>query len=571
MRVRRIFPALLLGSLLATACASGDEATGDATGDGATSADTAVQDAPTVDSPAGQAADGTQTAESLTIAVREDVGPLNIFASHEEPLTELVYDKLLSPSPYVDQPRPWLAESVAAIDASTWEVTLRDGVTWHDGEPFDAADVVFTFELFKAAPTGRWTHHVSDIPTIETIQALDDATVRFTCAFACPKLGSVTLADLPIIPEHVWSQVDPEQVREVTELPVGTGPYRLVEYSPERGYRFEANPDYFAGAPLVGELRMPVIAEPSTAFTALRAGELDATTHTVAPELLEQFQSTDGIAVATTSPLQFVELRLNFEVPPLDQPRFRRAVSRAIDREALLGTVILGQGRPATQGYPHPDSPWTNPELSTPTDPADARMLLDELGFVDGDGDGIREREDGTPLEFTLKVTGSQPTHVRAGELLARQLGAVGIGIEVQALDAGTIGGLFRSREFDLYINQITAHGVADPTQFIMSHRSGYLWRAPDLAYPEWDALFEEWRQAASIEDRTEVLFAMQELFNGQPTAVPLYYPDEHWAYRPAAYAGWVESPGYGIVHKWSFLPAGVAAEANAVTQRFAG
>lgn len=510
------------------------------------------------------------TPEELVVAVPENVGPLNIFASLEEPLTELVYDKLLAPSPYVDEPQPWLAEDVREIDPSTWEVVVRDDVRWHDGEAFDADDVAFTVEYFKQAPTGRWTHHVSDVPTIEHVDVIAEDTVRLSCASPCPDLGPITLADLPIIPEHVWSEVPGEDAREVTDLPVGTGPYRLTEHDPTSGYRFEAFDDYFAGDPLVDELVMPVIEDPSTAFTALRTGEVDTAMRLVPPQLVEEFEASADTAVATTTPLQFPELRINYEVEPFDVAEVRRALSRAIDRQELLDVVALGQGRVADRGYPHPDSPWTSPDLSTPSDPDEARALLDDLRFTDDDGDGVRQGPDG-PLAFDIKVNGSEPTHVRAAELIAEDLAAVGIDATVVPMDAGAIGELFQSRDFELYITTITAHGVADPTQFVMSHRSGYLWRAPELPYPEWEALYDEWIAASTVEERTELLFAMQELFNRQPTAIPLYYPDAQWAYRPEAFDGWVESPGYGIVHKWSLLPPEVGEAANAVSQSFSG
>ena len=110
------------------------------------------------------------------------------------------------------------------------------------------------------------------------------------------------------------------------------------------------------------------------------------------------------------------------------------------------------------------------------------------------------------------------------------------------------------SRTFDLYIDEIGAHGVADPDQFIMSNRSGYLWKS-GLPYPEWDALFDQWKQTTDIDSRKQVSFQMQDLFNRQPTSIALYYPEQNWAYRPAAYDQWAESRGFGIVHKWSFLP----------------
>lgn len=535
--------------LLAAACTGGDAGEEDEGGDERSSEQ------------AGPA--GDERVEQLRVAVPSDQGPLNIFAQHEEPLTELVYDKLLAPSPYVDEPQPWLARSVTARDSSTWEVELRDDVTWHDGENFTAADVAFTVDYFKESPTGRWTHHVSEVPEIERVEVVDQTTAVFHCAYPCPFLGSVTLADLPILPEHVWEGVEDPKTHE--ELPVGTGPYELVEYDPSTQYQFEANEDYFAGTPRVEQLVMPIITDPSTAFTALQSGELDAVDRRVPPELLEQFQTSEDIEVVSTSPLSFPELRMNFEVAPFDRPIFRRALSKAVDREQLLETVALGQGRPATQGYVHPDTPWSAPDVGNTHEPDAARSLLEEADFTDSDGDEVREDADGGPLGFTIKVAGNEPTQARAAELLAEQFGAVGLEVDVQSLDAGTIGDLFSSRDFEAYVNTISAHGTADPTQFIMSHRSGYLWNLPEVAYPEMASLIQEWMDAATIEERTDKFFDMQQLFAEQPTTIPLYYPDGYRAYRADTYDGWAESPAYGTVHKWSLLPRDAACDANAL------
>jgi peptide/nickel transport system substrate-binding protein len=493
--------------------------------------------------------------QTLTIAVPLDIGPLNIYSSDAifDYLVELVYDKLLAPSPYVDRPLPGLAESATRLDAHTWSVTLRDGVRWHDGKPFTAEDVKFTYESYRDGSPNRHTHHVNAVPRIDQINIDDPRTVRFVCNYPCPTLGAVTFADLPILPKHIWENVREPQTYK--GLPIGTGPYRLVELRPDQLYRFQANRSYFMGRPLVDELVMPIIKDPNSTFTALKTGEIDIAVRDVPPELRAELTRLPAITTIRTAPLSLVELHLNFERVPFDRPEFRRAFSLMIDRQSIVDTVLLGEGRPGTQGYNHPDSPWTKPGLSTPFDREASQRLLDELQFVDRNRDGIRETPTGEPLAFAVAVPSNEPVWIRVVEMVAKQAHAVGIKLTVQPLDIGTVLGLYTTRQFDIYISLTGPHGIADPDMFVMAHLSGNLW-SPRIPYPAFDSLLAEWKKATDIESRKQVSFRMQELFSDRPTVIPLYYPTSSFAYRPAAYDRWVESPGFGIVHKWSFLPA---------------
>lgn len=531
--------ALLVPALLATACGSDDDS-------------------------AGGTLAGPSSAARLTIAVDKDSGPLNIFAGQTDQMTELIYDKLLAPSPYVDDPQPWLATSVTQVDATTWEVALRDDVTWHDGEVLTADDVVFSFHYMHQAPTGRFTHHVNDTPSISTVEATADGGVRFVCDYACPELGTVTLVDLPVLPEHVWSQVDPAKAKEFTELPVGTGPYKLVDYSPTSGYRFEVNADYFAGTPTVDELVMPVITDSSATFTALRSGQIDATTRALTPELIDEFGNSSDISVIRTSPLRYPEVKLNFLEEPFSEAKFRTALNMAVDRDQLLEIVGLGQGRPATQGYVHPDAPYANPTES-PYDVEGANAILDELGYADKNGDGIRENSAGESLTYTIHADGGLAPDVRAAELLTEDFGKVGLDVSVVTVDTGSLSDIASKKTYDMYITTNSPHAVADSTQFIMSHRSGNLWKSPAVEYPEYDALYEKWKATETNEARLAVLDEIQDLYNKQPTTIGLYYPDEYYGVRADSFGGWVETPGYGIVQKWSFLPREVSETANAI------
>ncbi len=492
-------------------------------------------------------------ARPLTVAITADGGPINPYSGSNDFLIGLVYDKLFEPSPFVAEPEPGLAESATQHDATTWTVTLRAGVRWHDGRAFSAEDVKFTYEYYRDGPATRHGHHVSEVPRIETIEALDSLTVRFRCAYPCPLLRRVTFADLPIIPKHVWETV--EEPRRYAELPVGTGPFRLVEYGPDRQYRFVANEAFYRGSPAVPEIVMPILPDQTATFLALRTGQIDAAARKLAPELVAQFASDSALRVVSTSALSIVELRPNYRKPPFAEPRFRRALSLVVDRAALVDRVLLGRARPGTRGYPHPDSPWTDPSLDTPHDAAHAAALLDSLDYRDRDGDGVRESVDGVPLRFSLYVNAGEPTWVRSAEMLVGQFAGIGVALTVRTLEAGVLSAYVGARNYDLFISEIGPHGAADPDQLVMSHRSGYLWE-PTLPWPALDSLFSAWKAASTVESRMRQSFAIQQLMNAQPTSIALYYPDEFWAFRPSVYDAWAESPGYGIVHKWSFLPA---------------
>jgi len=527
-----LLPVMALAFILA-ACGSDDEATSDKS-----SKDSA----------------STEKVENLTIGLQSDVGPLNIYTGNLDWLTDIVYDKLFSPSPYVDEPTPWLAESATQIDDDTWEVVIRDGIKWHDGEAFTAEDVKFTYEYYRDGPSNRHTHHVSEVPKIDEINIAEDGkTLTFECGYACPSLKTVTFADLPILPKHIWENV--ENPRKYTDLAIGTGPYKLAEYKADEYYVLEANDDYFMGEPTVSKLTLPIIGDATAMFNALKSGQIDVSSRTVPAELVSTFQKDGKFGLAKTTNLSIVQFNLNYTIAPFDNGDFREALSLGIDRQAIVDTILLGQGTAADTGYPHPSSPWTNPDLSTPYDVGAANAQLDKLGYKDTNGDGFRETPEGETLDFTIKVSSAEPIYVRAAELIAEQFSTnIGVKTDVQAMDATTFSADSTDKNYEMTISLIGPHGVADPDQFIMSQLSGYLWDKT-ISYPELESLITDWKAASTIEDRKAVSFEMQELYNSQPTSIALYYPEDVYAYNADVYDGYVESLGYGIINKFSFLP----------------
>lgn len=491
---------------------------------------------------------------TLRIAINQEVGNLTPYSPGvSEALLGLVYDTLAAPSPYLADAKPWLAESILpdGEEGRGWRILLRDGIRWHDGRPFGAEDVAFTLRYYREGPANSWTHHVSETPSLEAIEVLDRLSLRIRCADPCPHFDRVTAATLPILPAHIWKGVQHPYRYEGPII--GTGPYRLTALVSGRYLTLEADDDYFGGAPQVKTLLVSFIRNSATAFAALRAGELDLVSAPVPPELVESLRRQPGLALLQGNPLSAVEMRINFERRPFSDPLFRKALALAVRPAEVLARVMLGQGRPGDLGYPHPDSPWTAPHLSQPSDPSGAARRLDALGFSDRDGDGWREDPAGRPLRFSLKVSSSEPLHLRGAQMVARQLKAVGMMLRVEAIDPARHRAQFSMRLFDLMIGEMGPHGVADPDQLVQSFRSGYLWRG-GIPYPELDALLDAWRQAETAPERMNAGFALQQFHHQAPTALVLYYPDGHWAYRPAAFDRWQPAPGQGLFHKWSLV-----------------
>lgn len=510
---------------------------------------------------------------TVRFAMVQDPGsPLNQYISgmgaDKDWLHQLVFDRLLMPSPFVKNPISGLATETTKIDPSTYTATIREDVKWQDGEPFTVEDVVFTFKFYRDGPSIRFAHHVSEMPKVNTIKKVGDRKVRFETPFPVPSLIEITFADLPILPKHIWANV--ENPRKYKELPVGTGPYKLVEYTEGERLRFQANENYFLGKPIVDELVIPFISGSSQAFTALQAGEIDSTLRPVPPSTINKFKQNDQIRVVQATRLAMVSLQLNYTRQPFQQHGFRFALSRALDLDSVVNIVMLGKATSGSEGYTHPRSPWTAQDVNIPHKPKAARQQLDELGFRDRNGDGVRETPDGENLSFTIKVPSNQPQFIRAGELVSNQLSDFGINSKVRTLDPGTLSaqGIWGSQKFDMLIDRFNFHLTSDPDQYVLNHGSNkFLWNTKEFPYPEYKTLEEQYIQANTLEKQKSAFHEMNRLYNKQPTVIPIWYPKEYQAFRKAAHDAWAEAPPFGIHHKFSFLPKD--ARGTAVTKSF--
>ncbi|MEL7029735.1 MAG: ABC transporter substrate-binding protein, partial [Pseudomonadota bacterium] len=446
----------------------------------------------------------------------------------------------------------WLAEEISQVsdDGRVWDITVREGITWHDGTPFTAEDVAFTFEYYREGPANRWTHHASSVPRMVGIEVTGPRTVRLTAEKPMPNFDRITAADLPIIQKAQWDGVT--EPRSFTDIGIGTGPYKLVEYEADRFYRFEANENYWRGAPVVKNLDLVMIKDPQTMFTALKTGEIDGAARPVPPELVVEWLNDPSLEMIQSPTLWGAWLDINVAREPFDNKNLRRAITLGVDTAPMLETVMLGQGKPGTHAWPHVDSFWTKPDLSAPHDPEAAMAILDEEGFVDTDGDGMREHPDGSTLVWDLKVASNQPTFLRAAEMIDGQLAEIGLDVAVETVDPGTLSALWRTREFDLRVADITPHGIADQDMLIILYRGD---AGRELVFDEEKAdIVERWLDASTREERLAVSYELQEYQTAYPNRVMLWYPESTFAYRWQSYDNYIPSSGYGLFHKYSFM-----------------
>ncbi len=478
-------------------------------------------------------------------------------------LIMMVYDSLFW-SQVREEPEPWLAERAEPnAEFTEWTVTLRDGITWHDGRPLTAEDVKFSFEYYRTqeGASGRYAHHVSDAPEFASATVVDPRTVRLAYATPAPQFKIMPGGDLPIIPKHVWEAV-PDPKTQSTGLPVGSGPYKLVQIVPDQLYRFEANAAYFKGKPTVDVIEMPIVKDPSAAFAALRTGEVAHVARNVPAELRTQFEGNGDIAIARSTRFESTQMFFNARKPPFDDARLRKAIAMGVDREALVETVLLGQGRPGRPTFVHPDSPWAVADAPQDHDPAAAQALLDQAGYQRGPG-GVRQTPAGQPLAFTLLLSSFEPQDIRAGQLMAQQLAPLGVQLTVEALDPATL----RQRRaampgrvptYDAYISTLEAHAHVDPDSLYYFFHSpgpkGFGASITGYSNPEFDRLAED-GVGAPTSERKQLFAEMQRILAADAPGVVLWYRDGDWGYRPAAYDGWVPDPGQGIFTKRSFLP----------------
>lgn len=498
----------------------------------------------------------------LRVAITRDEGSLNPYTYQTGYpgwlLMTLVYDTLYYPD-LNNIPQPWLAHDIkASPDGKTWTVTLRSGLWWHDGLALTSEDVKFTFEYVKKFAHSRWTPQARDIESVET---QGPQTVVFRLRTPTAGFRSQPLADMPILPKHIWESVtEPRRFADV----VGSGPYKIAEVKAGQFYRLVANETYFAGRPRVRELILPIIRDATVSFTALQAGEIDANVRFLLPETVAQFEKIPGVKVVRGPGFASTLLQFNFEHPLLKDVRLRRAIANTINTRLLVNLLMLGFAEVGTPGYLHPATPLYNPNVKFIPSKSRAVSLLNEAGYTDRNNDGIRHAPDGTPLRFVLLVQSGNPIRIRAADLIRTWLKDIGIDVQVRVLEDATIIDVVwpefdvcKGRKFDLTMFGWSAPVMTRPAALVdLFHSDCRVGTINIGGYknPAFDRLADQFAATVDPAGRKEIAFRLQEIVARDVPIHTLFYADVLMAYWQNKYDRWEFQSGQGIINKFSFV-----------------
>ncbi|HEX5568011.1 MAG TPA: ABC transporter substrate-binding protein [Streptomyces sp.] len=371
------------------------------------------------------AADG-RAGTSLVVGVVQEPETLSPLLGYGKDGNSKIFDGLLRHDADMAL-TPALAAALPKIsdDGRTYTYTLRDGVTFSDGTPFTAEDVVFTYRTILDEGTNNPSK--GELDALESVTARGKDTVVFRLKYPYAAFAERTV--LPIASKKAAGGQD-VNTGPYNTRPIGTGPYVLTGWSKGEKLTFKANPGYWGGAPEVEKLTMAVIKDDDIRATRLRSGDLDAAI--LPPTLADTFAKDDGKRVIRARSADFRAVTLPTAGKVTGDRAVRRALDIAVDRQAMVDSVLNGAGRSAHGPVPG-DSPWFAEGTERRHDPAGAKKILDEAGWKTGE-DGIR-RKGGTRAAFTLLYPSGD--RLRQEHALAYASDAKKIGIDI-TVESGT-------------------------------------------------------------------------------------------------------------------------------------
>jgi peptide/nickel transport system substrate-binding protein len=440
---------------------------------------------------------------------------------------------------------PRLADSwEVSEDGRTWTIKLHEGITFSDGTPFNADAAKWNLDWYSQTPSlQEW---YAETMSMESVEVIDNLTFQYTTTDPIINSPDYDWQWWVMMPPSVWADVPEEDLYSIEFYPpVGTGPYVVTEYVPGEYIIFDARPDYYRGKPPIDRMVYTLYSNPDAIVSAILSGEIDITTPWMPPESYDSLAGAPNITVEEKEPYAGSIYWLIFNMyeggtqnPAIKDPVVREAIDYAIDKQQLVDVALLGHGVVLPTSWAGVTDIEVAPDLEvTPYDPAMANQLLDDAGYVDSDGDGVRENPDGTPLEFSLVYGLEFPPAFTMTNMLSDWLGGIGITLLPEAQEVGSWNAtVLDEHSFDLAINAATHDIDAASMDFWFS-----CWSAESgsnaLNYagycnPEMDDLVYEYWYSDDPVGRWEPMYEAQRILAADRPIITLAGQNTIQAYR---------------------------------------
>lgn len=444
--------------------------------------------------------------DTLIWAQGADVTSMDPHQGKETPaveVTQQIFDTLFVVNQETNEVEGQICESWEQTSDTSYTFKIREGIKFHDGEELTAEDVKFSLD--RAANSSS-VSYVADFMDVVTV--VDDYTVEVTLdAPYAPALRNLSVPFTAIVPKHI---VETDEENWLLN-PVGSGPYKFVEWKQGDSVKLEAFEDYYAGAPATKNLVMKVIPEAAQRTIALETGEIDIA-YDILVNDIEKVAENEDLTLFDAPSLTCYYISMNMNAAPFDNKLVRQAINYAIDRELLVETIACGSGQaadaivaPAVFGYADPGDYEYNPEK--------ARELLAEAGYADG-------------FDTTLWVNDNQ-TRVEACQAIQFMLMDVGINCEIEIMEFGTFIEQTSAGEHDMaYFGWVTSTKDADYTYYSLEHSSqqGAPGNRTFVNDETVDALVEKGRTTTDEEERLAAYTELTEYLFDLANNAPVYY-----------------------------------------------
>ncbi|WP_396613885.1 ABC transporter substrate-binding protein (plasmid) [Haloferax sp. S1W] len=429
-------------------------------------------------------------------------------------------------------------------DGATYTWYIKEGITWHDGEPLTAEDVAFTFKTIKEYEWPYLGSLSSVIADPSEITVEDEYTVVTPLTQPYAPLPLV-LADLGmVIPKHIWSEFDNPADETNTENPIGSGPFKFENRQQDQYLKFSVDDNYWGEAPDYDKAVVKIVSSTDSQILNMKQGNGDML-RLQPGQYVSDVENSGNLSVVEAGSTYVTYLGINTSREMLSDKALRQAMAYALDRDTIAELVVGGYATPGYSPIPPGLEYYHNPDSNSYKHNLEqARTILEDNGYTK-QGNG-RVGPNGNPVEFTLSIpnTGNWP---RIAEVLARQLGEVGITINVDSMESNAHDQKVTvEHDYDLSLNTWRVWFDPDPFLSPVFEEMGSL-NTTEYESAEFDELMKQQRRATDTKERQQILYDAQDILTEEVPWVVLFYPQLLHAVRSEAWKNFNPIPRYGM------------------------